>query len=86
MMQFYEQNRKVYKNADVTSYKIVVRVSFRKISRFFLFQKISIYFLNFFFRECKSYSDNPLCDYIDNDGKEGFGQGTDVREKMSEQF
>ena len=33
----------------------------------------------FFFRECKSYSDNPLCDYIDNDGKEGFGQGTDVR-------
>ena len=85
MMQFYEQNRKVYKNADVTSYKIVVRVSFRKISRFFL-ENINIFFKFFFFRECKSYSDNPLCDYIDNDGKEGFGQGTDVREKMSEQF
>ena len=38
-----------------------------------------IFFQSYIFRECKSYSDNPLCDYIDNDGKEGFGQGTDIR-------
>ena len=53
---------------------------FKKFPDFLnFFTKFFGHFFQFIFRECKSYSDNPLCDYIDNDGKEGFGQGTDVR-------
>ena len=91
MTLFYEQKRKVYQNADFSSDKTFIRVSsfeffhlkkfFGKIRDFEFFSEIYFFdiLLKFIFRECKSYSDNPLCDYIDNDGKEGFGQGTDVR-------
>ena len=96
MTLFYEQKRKVYQNADISSDKTFIRVSSFDFFHHFLekfeilnfFRKFFflIFYSNFIFRECKSYSDNPLCDYIDNDGKEGFGQGTDVRTNKSEHF